>query len=225
LILDGGVRRPNQRWKWPGWLLLPKHRMERLTRQLLHNDQPVWHADAEMGRAFAAIAAALATAPVDSTRLKILINEVILCLADLLDRRRPTLDASLSSSEHTVRLFLQELEHRVDEPWTLELMAAQCGLRRSAFSKLCRQLTNRTPIDYLTECRLRCSRRLMSEDPALSITEIAYASGFQSSQYFATVFSRHLGRSPRAWRRRAWSGSTSKIRRSTSTESSPSRNG
>ena len=35
---------------------------------------------------------------------------------------------------------------------------------------------------------------------AASISDVAYACGFESSQYFATVFRRHTGRSPSAYR-------------------------
>ncbi|MEI6075077.1 MAG: AraC family transcriptional regulator [Verrucomicrobiota bacterium] len=38
-------------------------------------------------------------------------------------------------------------------------------------------------------------------DSARSVTDVAFACRFQSSQYFATVFRKQFGLSPRAWRR------------------------
>jgi AraC family L-rhamnose operon regulatory protein RhaS len=201
LILDVGVRHPNQPWVWPKWVLLPRQRMETLTRQLRQNAQPVWRADAGISRAFASIAAAVAETPANLTRVKIAINEVLLSLADLFDRRRPRLDANLSTAEHTVRLFLNELAQRAAEPWTLATMAAQCGLGRTAFSLLCRKLTNRTPIQHLTACRIGLACRLLSHEADQTITDIAYACGFQSSQYFATLFRRAMRVTPNEWRR------------------------
>jgi AraC-like DNA-binding protein len=206
LILDVGVRRPNQAWSWPKWVLLPKQRLDRLTTQLRHNEEPVWRANPELSRAFAAIAGAVSGTPSAGTRLKLAINEVLLSLADLLDHRRPRLDARLSSSEHAVRVFLNELRVRVDEPWTLETMAAHCGVGRTTFGRLCHQLTNRTPIEHLAACRVDYASRRLVEQPQQSITEVALASGFQSSQYFATVFARHTGASPGVWRQRHGGG-------------------
>ena len=203
LILDVGVRRPNQPWRWPRWLLLAPADLQRLTRQLRQNEQPVWRADKELGRCFEALGAPLdrPLTGANLTRLKVYINEVLVALAELLERRRPRLDERLSSAERTVRLFLDDLPRRVEEAWTLETMADQCGLGRSHFSHYCKHLTNCTPVEFLTRCRVEAAARQLREQPARSITDVAFACGFQSSQYFATVFARQLGLSPRAWRR------------------------
>ena len=123
----------------------------------------------------------------------------------MLERRKPELDERLSSSERAVRLFLEELPRRIDEPWTLESMAEQCGLGRSAFAACCKEITNMSSIDFLTSCRIDGATRLLREKPALSITDIAFQCGFQSSQYFATVFRKRLEFTPREWRtRKGW---------------------
>jgi len=205
LILDVGVRRPNQPWRWPKWLLLPPVKLQRLTHQLRHNEQIAWRANRATARCFEAIGAAAEMRPnADNlTRLKLLINELLISLANLLEERRPRLDANLSSAERTVKLFLDELPRRAEEPWTLEEMARQCGLGRSHFSHYCRKLTNRTPMRHLAVCRVEKACELLCRDASSSITDIAYACGFQSSQYFATVFARQKGRGPLAWQRQA----------------------
>jgi AraC family L-rhamnose operon regulatory protein RhaS len=57
-----------------------------------------------------------------------------------------------------------------------------------------------TPIQYLNHCRLTAAARLLKETPNRSITQIALNCGFASSQYFATLFRRHFGVTPRAFR-------------------------
>ena len=202
LIIDVGVRRPNKEWHWPGWLLYPKPSVERLTTILRQNEQPVWRAEEEIARCFRGLgkAAAGGVSPENLTRLKILINELIVALSEMLERRKPQLDGSLSSSERAVRLFLEELRRRVDEPWTLESLAEQCGLGRSAFAAFCKQITNMSPIDYLTRCRVDAAIQMLTGNRKLSITEVAFSCGFQSSQYFSTVFRAQTGCSPREWR-------------------------
>ena len=203
LILDVGVRRPNQPWEWPAWLLYSKRGLQRLTTMLRQNEQPVWRADEEIARCFRKLGKAAglgATNPEAIARLKIHINELIIALAEMLERRKPRLDESLSSSERAIRLFLKDLPARMDEPWTLESMAENCGLGRSRFAACCRQITNVSPMEYLTRCRVDAAASLLVKSPDLSVTDAAFACGFQSSQYFATVFRQRLGHSPREWR-------------------------
>ena len=189
LILDVGVRRPNQDWRWPPWLLAGAEDLDRLTRVLRHDEHPVWRADGETRRAFERV-----TSERRPSRLAVRINDLILALADLLECRSE--DPSLTSSERTVELFLARLEHELERPWTLDAMAAECGLGRTRFAHYCERLTNLTPREYLSRLRVRRARALL-EAGELSVTEIAYACGFSSSQYFATVFRRSEGHAPR----------------------------
>jgi len=203
LILDVGIRHPNQSWQWPEWLLLPRRELAALTKFLRQNEQPVWRANEAVSRGFQALGEAVAggVRPRNIARVKMLINGILLALLELLQQKRPRLDESLSSSERTVRLFLQSLPRSASEPWTLETMAAECGLARSHFSNYCKQITNRTPLEFLTQCRIEAATECLRAQPNRNITDIAFACGFQSGQYFATVFSRHTGQSPRAFRR------------------------
>jgi AraC family L-rhamnose operon regulatory protein RhaS len=79
-------------------------------------------------------------------------------------------------------------------------MAENCGLGRSRFAAYCRQIINVSPMEYLTRCRVDAAAVLLANEPDKSITDIAFACGFQSSQYFATVFRQRQKCSPRDWR-------------------------
>ncbi|MCX6930413.1 MAG: AraC family transcriptional regulator, partial [Verrucomicrobia bacterium] len=113
------------------------------------------------------------------------------------------LDVRLTSRRRSVQLFLSGLSEHLQEDWTLDKMAYQCGLGATAFSNYCRQITNLTPTRYLVCCRVEAAKKMLSEHPNMSITDIALACGFQNSQYLATVFRQKTGRPPRAWRKDA----------------------
>lgn len=128
------------------------------------------------------------------------------CVVKLLGRLCPVLDgmggqsgSGAADSEQRVAAFLQELERRSAEPWTLEAMAGETGLKRSRFGTLCRQLTGENPVTFLSRLRVRASRRLLRETD-MSITDIALECGFGSSQYFAKIFRRYQGHEPTHYR-------------------------
>lgn len=204
VILDVGVRRPNQEWIWPSWLLDSPGRLARLTELLSHNEQPVWHADRALGDCFGKLDRLVTQPRAEglTIRLKLVINELLVLLTEMLEARNPELEQSLSGSERTVRWFLESLERRLDEPWTLDVMAAECGLGRTQFTSLCRRLTNVTPMQFLMHKRIEFASRLLREDQGIKVTDVAFACGFESSQYFARVFRDQLRCSPREWRRR-----------------------
>jgi AraC family L-rhamnose operon regulatory protein RhaS len=202
LIIDVDVRRPNQRWRWPPWIVCTPAELQRLTDLLRHNEQPVWSANEAVASCFAKLDALLAAGgPAENqTKLTLYINELLIQLLDMLEQQRIPLNVHLSTTQRMVELFLEELPRHIDFSWTLDGMAQACGLSRSQFSAYCKQITNMTPIAYLTACRVEVAARLLVEQPALTITEVAYACGFNSSQYFATAFRQYCGRTPSQFR-------------------------
>ena len=67
LILDVGVRRPHQIWRWPKWIVLHRGDLRQLTDILRHNQQPVWRASSEVARSFGRIASAVEDHCADAT--------------------------------------------------------------------------------------------------------------------------------------------------------------
>jgi AraC-like DNA-binding protein len=205
LIIDVSVRRPNQSWHWPSWFLLNKTEKDELTHFLRNNEQSVWRASPEIRRCFQSIADAVKTERNGTlmTHLAIRINDMFVMLLDLLRSQKIRLDQSLSGSRRTVQLFLEDLaahpEHLALD-WTVGEMARTCGLGISQFVHHVNQLTNLPPVHYLNHCRLNHSARLLRERPTENITNIAFACGFSSSQYFSTLFSKRFGTSPKEFR-------------------------
>jgi AraC family L-rhamnose operon regulatory protein RhaS len=107
-----------------------------------------------------------------------------------------------------VELFLHDLAANAavsSRTWTLQKMAAHCGMGITVFSKYSRELVNNGPVEYLNRCRLNHAARQLDENPKLPVTEIGLQNGFNSSQYFATVFRRQFKQTPRAYQR-SWKG-------------------
>jgi AraC family L-rhamnose operon regulatory protein RhaS len=202
LIIDVGVRRPNQAWKWPWWLLLSQPDLDELTSILRHNEQPVWRATPEVRRCFRAISQAVETDRGGSSvsRLTLRVNDLFLLLLEMFRVKKVRLDHSLSTSRRTVQLFLEDLRAHPENlalRWTLQEMADSCGLGVTQFVHHVRSLTNVSPMHYLTHCRLDLAAQVLRERSEATITDVALECGFSSSQYFATVFARRFRCPPR----------------------------
>jgi AraC-like DNA-binding protein/mannose-6-phosphate isomerase-like protein (cupin superfamily) len=226
LIIDVGVRRPNQPWKWPSWLMLNGDEMQELTHILRHTARPVWQVAVDIRRRFQSIAQAVETDRNGSnvTKLTIRINDLLLMLLEHFRGQKPLLDQSLSGSRRAVQLFLEDLAthpEQLVEQWTIGAMARTCGLGVSQFVHHVRQLTNLPPMHFLNDCRLILAAKLLQDQPNRSVLDIALSCGFSSSPYFATLFGKRFGLAPRDFRRQATGGVAVALSLSMSTPSAP----
>ena len=98
-----------------------------------------------------------------------------------------------------VRQFIKLLNRHATQLWTLDAMAAACGLKRTQFAARFAELTGDTPLTYLNRVRIRAAEELLATS-GRSVTDVAFACGFQSSQYFSTVFRQFTGNRPSARR-------------------------
>ncbi len=207
LILDVGVRRPHQEWRWPEWVVLSKEDLAELTRKLRHNENPVWNSTPAIARSFREIARNVAdwNRPHAVSHLAVHLNQLLIGVLDALAAQQTQESEELTSRRRAVEIFLRELENDpayAGQAWTLDRMTAQCGMGITAFSKYCRELVNTGPVEFLNHCRLDHAARQLRAETNLSITEIAMANGFNSSQYFATTFGQRFHLSPTDYRKK-----------------------
>ena len=85
--------------------------------------------------------------------------------------------------------------HIGDAGLSLEEVADSVDISPGYLSRLFKQETGYSFVDYLTRVRVARAVHLMS-DPAVKIYEVAESVGYQSQHYFSRAFKRVLGRSP-----------------------------
>jgi AraC family L-rhamnose operon regulatory protein RhaS len=207
LILDVGVRRPNQPWRWPEWVVLESRDLADLTRKLRHGEQSVWQANPNIRETFREIGQCVTgwSETRMPSRLAVAVNRLLLELLDVLTLQQSVESPELASRRRTVELFLRDLAGNPAScatPWTLEAMARRCGMGITAFSRYFHELVNSGPVAYLNQCRLDHAARILRLHPRRSITSVAMECGFNSSQYFATCFRHRHRMTPQAYRAR-----------------------
>jgi len=201
MILDVGVRRPNQDWKWPAWIVLTKGDRAELTERWQQLKDPVWTSTPQIAQSFRELARCITAwnQPHAVSRMAGLLNMLLIGVLDALVEQQTQENGQLPSRMQAVETFLRELKDGgidLGEQWTLDRLASHCHLGVTAFSKYCRELVNIGPMEYLNQCRLERAAQQLRTQPELSVTEIAFANGFNSSQYFATRFRRRYNVSP-----------------------------
>src|ERR1700684_850904 len=100
---------------------------------------------------------------------------------------------------------LKALHERIENPWTVETLAAAAGMSRSAFALRFKELLGETPLEYLTNWRMYKATALLQADDR-QLFEVAKSVGYDSDAAFSKAFKRVLGVAPREYRRSATEG-------------------
>ena len=171
---------------------MTKKDLNRLTKILRLDDQWLWQSNAKMKDCFHKMGIAVDNDIEGSSasKIRLLVNEMLILLLELADSKEVVLNEALTDSSRSVKLFLNELDKNLSENWTIERMADSAGVGLTRFTYHCRQLTNTTPMRYLAMKRIERAKTILMNNPELSVAEVAYSCGFATSQYFSTVFKR-----------------------------------
>ena len=105
-------------------------------------------------------------------------------------------------SQFVVNAAIDYMRNHLNEPFSVGKLVNHIGYGRSRLFELFRANTGMTPSDYLRRLRLEAARELLA-NTSRPVTEIAFKVGFNSSQYFSTVFLQYTGVTPTGFRSRA----------------------
>ncbi len=94
------------------------------------------------------------------------------------------------------------LHGRPAEDWTIDRLADEIGLSRSALHERFVQFTGQPPMQYLTSWRMQLAGGLLRQTGA-EVTAIALEVGYESVAAFSRAFKRATGMAPTSWRREA----------------------
>jgi AraC-like DNA-binding protein len=94
---------------------------------------------------------------------------------------------------------LKAMHESVENPWTVETLAAAAAMSRSAFALRFKQLLGETPLEYLTNWRMYKASGLLQADDR-KLFEVAKSVGYDSHAAFSKAFKRVLGMAPKEYR-------------------------
>ena len=98
----------------------------------------------------------------------------------------------------TIAAALNYINAHLSEPLTVEILARQVNLSSSAFSRRFRELTGRSPYQFVKETRLERARELLLER-RLRVTDISVVVGYASMSHFAKEVRARFGTTPREY--------------------------
>ena len=86
-------------------------------------------------------------------------------------------------------------DHLADPALNVEMLASNVGMSRVHMHRKLKELTNQSARDFIRSIRLKQAANLLREKN-LSISEVAYATGFSNLSHFSNTFRDFYGISP-----------------------------
>lgn len=92
------------------------------------------------------------------------------------------------------------IEKNINDQITIQKLASKTYLSPSYFRKIFKEVTGRSPIDYINEIRISRARDLLLKED-LSVAEVAEFVGISDHNYFSKLFKMETGCSPSDYRK------------------------
>lgn len=96
---------------------------------------------------------------------------------------------------------LRQMHEAPSQPWTVEQLAKEAAMSRSAFFDRFSRTVGAAPMEYLLAWRMALAKDLLRRNEH-SLAEVAERVGYSSPSTFSTAFSRHVGQPPGRFARR-----------------------
>lgn len=106
---------------------------------------------------------------------------------------------SVSSYSNNFKAMVTYIGEHYSEKLSLEEIAAAGNVGKTLCAKIFKQFSSKTPGDYLIHYRIDKSTELLA-NTNLSITEIAFHTGFNSASHYAKTFRDMIGCTPNHYR-------------------------
>ncbi|WMT41353.1 AraC family transcriptional regulator [Paenibacillus sp. D2_2] len=103
------------------------------------------------------------------------------------------------STHNMLEKAVAYIHSKFQEDLSLEDAAEHVHLNPYYFSKLFKQQTGETFIDYVTRLRID-KAKVMIKDSGLSLKEVCYSVGYKDPNYFSRVFKKVTGVTPSEYR-------------------------
>jgi len=92
------------------------------------------------------------------------------------------------------------MHERPERQWSVDDLAREVGLSRSALHEHFVRYVGQAPMQYLASWRMQLGARLLRESSRV-VADIALEVGYDSEAAFARAFKRMVSMPPAAWRR------------------------
>lgn len=104
----------------------------------------------------------------------------------------------------SIKKSIDHMKNNLDKKILIEDLAGISGLGNTTYFKRFKEVTGSTPVEYLLKLRLNHAKVLIKKNK-LPLKEIAFKSGFNSYEYFCSIFKKEEKMKPMEYKKKSTS--------------------
>jgi AraC family transcriptional regulator of arabinose operon len=109
-------------------------------------------------------------------------------------------EETIDAQSQRLKPALDLLENQYNRNISVDELASITGVSTQHFCQMFKKVTGQTSTQYATSQRMERAKDLLFRFPNMQINEIAREIGYGNDSYFAVVFKKYVGVSPRQYR-------------------------
>ena len=132
---------------------------------------------------------------------KLMVEGYIIVLLTIFCQEYEKLQTIVGKNASNDKFFMDSISYVIkhyNEKITIDSLAHSAGLSRTAYIKRFREMTGKSPKQFITHTRIAAAKRLLATD--CSISRIAEDTGFYDAAHFMKAFATLTGMSPTEYR-------------------------
>ena len=133
------------------------------------------------------------------TFAKFALNELLLRLMQTQARHLLLERATERATDHRLAFAVQYIREHLTEPLSMEVLSDKACMSKPHFFRSFKRELRLTPLEFILKERIKLACKLL-RNRAYSVVDVAYKSGFNNFNHFASMFRRYMKKSPAAWR-------------------------
>lgn len=127
------------------------------------------------------------------------LSGIYMLIADIAKNKSESAHHTVKNEKYEkIKSALMLIEENYASHFTLSELAASCGMSPNYFCRFFKEMTQKTPFDYINIYRINVACEMIAAGQR-NITEVAFACGFNDLSYFIKIFKRYKGVSPKAY--------------------------
>ncbi|MBS4223995.1 AraC family transcriptional regulator [Lederbergia citrea] len=134
--------------------------------------------------------------------MKVLLVSMLVQIFKLSKKENQKLLMQKNEKDIHVEKIADYINGRFKEKITLDDLSISLNLSKFYLSRIFKEVTGTTVMDYVMACRLNQVKYELEMNPEKTLMEVAIESGFESPAHFSRFFKRKLGVTPSEYRRK-----------------------